>query len=97
MALRDSIRENEDGIFVYFYHNSVEGRVVDREKETYCQSAIMTTEHSSSSYGIPVLIFDDNGDAFGPGDVVGTVDVINRNTEDGKKWLERIENAGFNV
>lgn len=32
------------------------------------QPGRMTTEHSASSYGLPVMVLDEDGDVLGPGD-----------------------------
>lgn len=39
-------------------------------KATLLPSWELTTEHSASSYGQPVLVNRSTGDAFGPGDIV---------------------------
>lgn len=97
MSLRDSIPDGEDSIFVYFYENAVNGKVIDHTKPTPVRDAVLTTSRSESSYRIPVLVFDDDGPAYGPADVVGSIDAVNRNTTAGKTWLKRAKEAGFNV
>ncbi len=54
--------------------------------------AELTTEHSASSYGIPVLVID--GEAYGPGDFVGKEVLI---VEADQDELEALAHAGYSI
>jgi len=52
-----------------------------------------TTDHSASSYGLPVLV-DEEGTAHGPAET-GPVSAATDNTT--RDWIESVGKAGYNV
>jgi len=43
---------------------------VEADDITLAPSWILTTQHAASSYGLPVLVCRDTGEAYGPADIV---------------------------
>lgn len=62
---------------------------------------VLTTEHSQSSYGLPVFVPDDYtrdympADAYGPADLIENSPLVLAQTEIEDHELESIRNAGF--
>lgn len=58
--------------------------------------AMLTTDHAASSYGIPVLLIQDQPEhVYGPGDGYELQDVPGWRTRSG--WAERAISAGYDV
>lgn len=58
------------------------------------RKAVLTTNHAASSYGRPVLVLLDNGDALGPGDCALADYRVTKATED---ELRALDAAGYRL
>jgi hypothetical protein len=58
-------------------------------------AAIISDEHPSSSYGLPVLVKD--GKAYGPSDLPGVRLILGNTDLTGAQFIESAEAAGWSV
>jgi hypothetical protein len=66
------------------------------DEHTHCSAAILTNEHPSSSYGIPVVVRHD-GEVFGPADIPGALQPVACSDADLPEWLAFAKLGKFTV
>jgi hypothetical protein len=65
-----------------------------------CKNYLITTEHSASSYGLPVAVDRHTGEVVGPSEIEGMLDVVGSDDLDGitrQEIVDALIKAGYSA